>query len=77
MNLGPIKQCFVVMETNREGGVTLHEMFLDSTDAYEKVCEIIKDRDFREAQDENDHTVWETDDCLVEIRPCPCHLELP
>ncbi len=74
--MSPITECHVVMETERDGTVKLHGMFLDSIEAYEQVCKIVEGKGFNEVQNENDHTVWITDDSMVEIRLCPCHLEL-
>lgn len=79
MTLEPIKQCFVIVRTDRDGSNKLLGMHLERMDAYEQVVKYIKESSepFEEGVDENDATVWVHDDATLEIRPCPCHLELP
>lgn len=76
MNLKPITECFVVVETSRDGKTILHGMELDSSDAFELVCKVIEGRGLKESSNPDHRSICTTDESTIEIRPCPCYLEL-
>lgn len=66
-----IDKVYIVVEVKIDGAFKLIEMFLDSTDAYQKICEMVEGKDFEEAQNEDDHTVWHNKEVMLMIRECP------